>query len=343
VISVITVSLSSINLLVFFLFGRYFGHGIGDRMILRMQGAEDGHNYLEELDLESRPAFDPSFQDKFLHRPPDNFIERTQDDVIGSLVGLFILCTLIIVISSGIVIYFATKKMLKKMQDEHDRMVKLVSDASHDLRTPLTVIQGYAGLYMVKNGASVEIDKIFQNAKRMNELLEDMLVLAKVDNEKSALLFQDVNLSELLNDLITSLEDTNTDRKFVLKLPESAILLKSDPRKLRRVLDNLLSNALKYTPTDTPITITLEYTQYEVKIQVIDEGPGVHKEKLNKIFDRFTTVDENRTTKGNGLGLAICRDFVHLLGGRIKAVQTHPDLGTGLTVQIWLPTQSTSK
>nr|WP_269937956.1 HAMP domain-containing sensor histidine kinase [Arthrobacter sp. HY1533] len=231
------------------------------------------------------------------------------------------------------------------------KMRRFVADASHELRTPLVTIRGFSELY--RHGAlqtpedvGTAMGRIESEAKRMGELVEDLLVLARID-EQRPLQLKPVDLLIIGHDAVLDARATARDRTFaVVGLdggPGTPAPSVGDEAKLRQVVANLMGNALRYTPEGSPIEIVVgTRSEGDAKFSVIkvrDHGPGISEEEAPRVFERFYRADSSRdrNTGGSGLGLAIVSAIVASHEGTVRLEQTP---GGGATMAIELPFQA---
>ncbi len=207
-------------------------------------------------------------------------------------------------------------------QASEDRLRRFLADASHELRTPLTSIRGYAEMF--DRGArdspedlAVSMRHIRQDADRMSALVEDLLVLARLDRERP-LAHERVDLRPVLESAVADVVVREPDRSVELSAPEPAVVA-GDADRLRQVVDNLLVNAVRHTPPGTPIEVELRHDGDFAVIGVRDHGPGIPPEERSRIFEPFYRSDPSRSraTGGEGLGLAIVETIVRAHGGRV--------------------------
>jgi two-component system OmpR family sensor kinase len=227
------------------------------------------------------------------------------------------------------------------------KMRQFVADASHELRTPLTTIRGFAELY--RQGAVAEpedvarlVRRIEDEAARMGLLVEDLLLLARLDRERPIQLAP-VELPVLAVDAVQAAQATAPDRTIELDVrdePERLIAYGDDAR-LRQVIGNLMTNALVHTPPDAAVTLRLSGAPgNQAVVEVIDTGPGLSPEQRDHVFERFYRVDEARTRRtdraatGTGLGLAIVAAIVRAHHGHVEVVS---EPGKGSTFRVTLP------
>lgn len=219
---------------------------------------------------------------------------------------------------------------------------EFVANVSHELRTPLTTMRSY--LEALSDGAwkDEEIAPYFLNVtqtetERMIRLVNDLLRLSKMDSKDYRLSKEVIDVVAFYNQIIDRFEMTKEQNvTFERKLPDESILLEFDPDKITQVIDNIISNALKYSPEGGQVTFRIKEQEDVVIISVTDQGMGIPKGNVEKIFGRFYRVDKARTRKlgGTGLGLAIAKEMVEAHNGRIWARSIE---GKGTTIFFSLP------
>ena len=227
------------------------------------------------------------------------------------------------------------------------KMRQFVADASHELRTPLTTIRGFAELYRQGAVADPEevaklVRRIEDEAARMGLLVEDLLLLARLDRERPIQLAP-VELPVLAIDAVQAAQAVAPDRTIELDVrddPERLVAYGDDAR-LRQVIGNLMTNALVHTPPDAAVTLRLSSEPGNLAvIEVIDTGPGLSPEQRDHVFERFYRADEARTRRtdraatGTGLGLAIVAAIVRAHHGHVEVIS---DPGKGATFRVTLP------
>lgn len=196
---------------------------------------------------------------------------------------------------------------------------------SHDFRSPLSSIM-LAGRSLLKNEALREIPRakeymqlIVDQAVRLNQLAEDTLSITKMESGQLSYLFKIVNVERLIQDAV-SMVRFSSRHQFEHRVDQDAIFIKGDQTKLRQVLQNLVSNAVKYSPRGGKIRIIVDnYSPDQILVSVSDEGIGIPPEKIGKLFQKFSRVDsgEAKEIKGAGLGLWICKEIIEAHGGKI--------------------------
>ncbi|GEL99468.1 sensor histidine kinase [Cellulomonas terrae] len=227
--------------------------------------------------------------------------------------------------------------------ESESQVRQFVADASHELRTPLASIRGYAELVRrspdeVPVSALQAMSRVESESERMTALLEDMLLLARLDAGRP-LATEPVDLTVLAIDAVTDAHAAGPDHDWRLDLPsedalEDALVL-GDDHRLRQVLANLLSNARLHTPAGTAVTVRVRRSRDQVVLQVADDGPGIPPALRESLFQRFTRGDASRNsaTGSTGLGLAIVHAVVTAHAGSITVSST----GNGTTFTVTLP------
>ncbi|MEX2254697.1 MAG: HAMP domain-containing sensor histidine kinase [Acidimicrobiia bacterium] len=219
-----------------------------------------------------------------------------------------------------------------------ERLEQFVADASHELRTPVTAIRGYAELYRgggIAEGEQLDraMRRIEQESSRMATLVEDLLLLARLD-EQQPLAREPVDLTALAEDAVSDLRAIDRERPVTLEATDRAIVL-GDEGRLRQVLANLLTNARVHTPPHVPVHVTVDREHDRVRLVVADEGPGIDEADRRRIFERFSRADPSRSRErgGFGLGLSIVAAVVAAHHGSIE-VTTVADGGAAFAVDL---------
>ena len=227
-------------------------------------------------------------------------------------------------------------------RESEERMRRFVGDASHELRTPLTSIRGFAELYRSGAlGTTDEVDRamsrVESEASRMGVLVEDLLLLARLDQQRP-LERASVDLLQLAGDAVQDAQAVDPSRTVELEAVASgpAPVVQGDAQRLRQVFGNLVANALTHTPAGTAVVVRVATTESEAVVEVADSGPGIPEEDRVRVFERFFRADTSRTrtSGGSGLGLSIVAALVAAHGGTV-AVDDTP--GGGATIRVRLP------
>ncbi|MCM3705958.1 MULTISPECIES: cell wall metabolism sensor histidine kinase WalK [Cytobacillus] len=219
---------------------------------------------------------------------------------------------------------------------------EFVANVSHELRTPLTTMRSYLealadGAWKDEEIAPNFLDVTQNETERMIRLVNDLLQLSKMDSKDYSLSKDWIDFIFFYNRIIDRFEMTKQQNvTFERRLPDHSAFVEIDKDKLTQVLDNIISNALKYSPEGGKVTFGIEEKDEFIIVSVSDQGVGIPKENIEQIFERFYRVDKARTRKlgGTGLGLAIAKEMVEAHGGKIWAASTE---GKGTTISFSLP------
>jgi two-component system OmpR family sensor kinase len=227
--------------------------------------------------------------------------------------------------------------MLDEQEALEARLRQFVADASHELRTPVSAIQGFLQLWQqghLREGQPFDdaVRRIGQESARMAGLVEDLLMLARLD-EGQPLVRDRVDLAPLVDDVVLVASSTHPSRR-IRSERDGPVVAVGDQRALRQVIANLVTNALTHTPSTASVTIHASACPGAVKLEVADTGPGMDAKSAAHAFDRFWRGDASRSRPGSGLGLPIVAGIVAAHGGQLK-MKTAP--GEGMVVQVVLP------
>ncbi len=230
--------------------------------------------------------------------------------------------------------------MLDRIERSYNSQKQFVSDASHELRTPIAVIRGYTDMLRRwgKDDPDIldeGITAISQETEGMKDLVESLLFLARHDKKTLMMEISDFDISELIRETRKEESMVHKNHQFALECADP-IILKADRNMIKQVVRILCDNAVKYSPEGTTVTLSCASDSAGCIISVRDEGPGIASEDLPKIFDRFYRSDKARKadTAGHGLGLSIARIIVVAHGGKIR-VRSKP--GSGSVFSVILP------
>lgn len=233
----------------------------------------------------------------------------------------------------------AVNNMLKRLAASQKKQIRFVDDASHELRTPIAVIQGYAHMLerWGKDDPAVmdeAIEAIETETAHMKTLVDQLLFLARGDMDRLVLAQERIDAAGLMRELHEEYEMIDADHEYVCPIPEDAapLYVVGDVTMLKQALRVLLDNAGKYTPKKGTITLQAQRDGSEIRCSVADNGVGIPSDDLPRIFDRFFRGATARSgTQGSGLGLSIAKWIVDTSGGRIDVVSA-PELGTKMTI-----------
>ncbi len=228
-------------------------------------------------------------------------------------------------------------------RDQLDRLKdEFVLTASHELRSPLTSVQGFAELLMLeretltaKQVETVEI--ILDNCRHLSRLLNDLLDLARSDAGRLAVTPKPTEVAPLIDDAVRTMraQTESAGQTLTERLEPNLPLIHVEADRIRQILVNLLTNAHEYSPEGAAIEVTARAVDAEVEIAVTDNGPGIPENQLEHIFERFTRGDAGLTQRvgGTGLGLAISKSLVELHGGTL-AVDSTPGVGSRFSFRL---------
>ena len=229
-------------------------------------------------------------------------------------------------------------RRLEKMRRE------FVSNVSHELKTPLTSIQAYADTLL--NGGLEDddssrmfVERIVEQSERLSLLIQDLLRLAKIESEPEAYRLEPCDAGAIAATAVQDHQAIADKRQVQLELipAEGPLTVIADADGLRTILNNLVINALSYTPSGGRVTLGVRRSGVRVLFEVQDTGVGIAKEHQSRVFERFYRVNKSRARSvgGTGLGLAIVRHLVEVMQGEITL---ESELGTGSTFRVWIPT-----
>lgn len=234
-------------------------------------------------------------------------------------------------------------------QKEERERKQFVSNVSHELRTPLTSVRSYVealsdGAWQDKEIAPQFLKVVQDETDRMIRMINDLLSLSRMDAGTTKLNLEYVNINELFNyildrfDMIIKKEEDPKKKKYTIEryFTKKDLWVEIDTDKFTQVIDNIMNNAIKYSPDGGVITTRLLETHNHVILSISDQGLGIPRKDLGRIFDRFFRVDKARSRKqgGTGLGLAISKEVINMLGGQIWVDSVE---GKGSTFYISLP------
>jgi signal transduction histidine kinase len=220
---------------------------------------------------------------------------------------------------------------------------EFVSNVSHELRTPMTSVVGYVEMMLEDRGSLTEhqskmLEVVHRNAVRLQRLIEELLLLAKLESGSAAHLDEAVDLCELAQSVVDVLSPVAQRGGVTLERTEhpEPLVVQGDHAHLDRMLTNLVSNAVKFTPEDGRVLVGVHRVDDSVEVEVVDTGIGIPKSQQADVFTRFTraTNATERAIPGTGLGLAIVRQIVDRHGGTISL---DSEEGMGTTVRVRLP------
>lgn len=247
-------------------------------------------------------------------------------------------------IDGYLTLFFAQNNDVDRAQSE------FVSTVSHELRTPITSIKGFASTLLFHSQGLDEEKKtkyikiIKDQAERLSRLVEDLLAVSRLESNKLQLTIHPIDIDQIIEDIITMIQSKyNDSHKVNLDIANNLVPIWSDSDRLEQILTNLIDNAFKYSPEGDKIDIKIYPEKHNeedmIRVDITDYGIGIEQEDLNKIFKKFSRLDNplTRKTEGTGLGLFITKSLVDLLHGELEAQSSK---GEKTTFSIFFPTHS---
>ncbi|MFZ5988890.1 MAG: HAMP domain-containing sensor histidine kinase [Bacillota bacterium] len=231
--------------------------------------------------------------------------------------------------------------MLKKLDENEKRMKDFVANVSHELKSPITSLKGFTEALIDGKGKTEERTQRFLNimnkeADRLSKLVDNLLILCKSDS-KISIEPQRINIKDVIDEVLLSFETKVLEKSISINIVDNAKkpYVIADSSSLKQILINLLDNTIKYSPQNSMASILISESADKIKISITDNGPGIPKEDIPYIWDRFYRVDKarSRETGGTGLGLAIVKELVEKNGG-IVDVTSHIDKGTTFSFEL---------
>jgi two-component system sensor histidine kinase CiaH len=294
--------------------------------------------------------------DKYIHIQNEQFFrgnreerhEPPSDMILDELRDTIIIIDVLLLFIVPSLAWVLTGKTLKPVQQSYEREKRFLADASHDLRTPLSILSGELELALKKDTTKEEYKKIIKSNKEevngLIALVENMLFLSREDVEYKTSQREQVDLTDILIERVVIFQKAAKQKGILLqfKLPKQSIIINGNAQLLKRLFTNLLDNAMKYTSAKGKISITLTLRKDKAMIKIIDSGVGIPQEYQEKIFERFFQVDISRSQKGYGLGLSIAKQIVAFHQGDIHLTSKIGN-GTSITVAFPLSKQTPGK
>lgn len=293
-----------------------------NRPVTTVLGLDESYTFEDLIDMRDAITLDISSQDQAT-------LLRTTFSVIQKETGFV----------NGLIAVLHDNTEQEKIDIERR---EFVANVSHELRTPLTTMRSY--LEALADGAwqDPELAPNFLNVtqtetERMIRLVNDLLKLSKMDSSEADLSREMVEFGVFFNRIIDRFEMSKSQNvSFERKVPKSQYFVEIDTDKLTQVIDNIISNALKYSPEGGKVRFSVREKEGELLVSISDEGMGIPKENVERIFDRFYRVDRarSRAMGGTGLGLAISKEMINAHGGKIWAQSRY---GKGTSIHFTLP------
>ena len=233
-------------------------------------------------------------------------------------------------------IYSGFNMMTQELSATEVLQTDFVSNVSHEFKTPINAIEGYATLLQGSDSPDgdreVYVEKILYNTKRLSDLVGSILLLSKIENQSIPDKQTRFRLDEQIRQSILALEGAWTQKDVEFDVDLESLEYVGNEVLLRHVWDNLISNAIKFGPQGGLITLKLKKEVGKLVFTVEDEGPGLTDEAKKHIFDKFYQADSSHKQDGNGLGLALVKRILHISGGEISAENITDKGGCRFTV-----------
>lgn len=237
--------------------------------------------------------------------------------------------------------------MLARLEDAFERQKRFIADASHEMRTPLTILKGDVEVALNRPRSAGEyrqtLEMVNQTTDRLTALVEELFLLARTDNNQYPLELEQFNLSDLLTKEVANLMPRAIKKKVALNLDAPDKLpIEADPAKLSRLFLNLIDNAIKYSNAGDAVSVTADIKNGQVCVGIADNGPGIPPDHLAHLFERFYRADKARSRResdassssGAGLGLSIAQWLAEAHNGHIEVASK---VNEGTTFFVWLP------
>ncbi len=214
---------------------------------------------------------------------------------------------------------------------------KMLANISHDIKTPLTVILGYLEILRLENREDETLQKVETKAKQVLELLDEFFTLAKLEAGDTNIEMAKVNINEVCRENVLCFYEILTRKELDVEvvIPEEDVYVRGDKESIGRIVNNLLSNAIRYGGDGKYLGFFLEEEKDFIRIDVVDKGKGIEKQFASNVFDRLYTMEDsrNRNIHGNGLGLTIARNLARQMGGDV-VLDSQPGIRTVFAVRL---------
>lgn len=213
-----------------------------------------------------------------------------------------------------------------------------INNVSHEFKTPLAAVEGYATLLQSKNISEEKrqayVSKIIYNTSRLSELTENILLISRLENQNISISKSEFSLDEQIRQIILLFEQDWTNRNINLDIDLDKVDYTGNEELLAQVWQNIIGNAMKFTPDNGLIKISMKKSNDNITVSVVDNGIGMDKDTQSRIFEKFYQGDKSHALKGNGLGLALVKQIIDFHNGNISVSSQE---GKGSTFKIDLP------
>jgi len=254
------------------------------------------------------------------------FLDITsQNDILTNLIYTFLIVLLVMLIFIFFISRSFANSSIKPVKEAFDKQKQFIADASHELKTPLAVINTNVDVLLSNTEDTIKnqskwLHYIKSESERMSKLTNDLLFLSQIDHSETKMIFTKFNMSEAVEDIILTMEAVIFEHNISLNYHiEPNLFTRGNSEQIKQVVMILLDNALKYTITKGSVEILLKKRHNDIVLTVTNTGDGIPEEHLDKIFDRFYRTDKSRARKlgGYGLGLAIAKTIINQHEGKI--------------------------
>lgn len=229
------------------------------------------------------------------------------------------------------------QKIKKDYRKQEISAKRMLSNISHDMKTPLTVILGYLEMMRMEDDKNETLQKVEMKARQVLELINQFFTLAKLEAGDLNIEITKLNISELCRENVLGFYELLLQKQFQVELsiPEQDFFVQGDKESIDRILNNLLSNAIRYGSAGKYIGLFLREEKQFIYIDIMDKGVGIEKEFAASVFERLYTMEDsrNRQIQGNGLGLTIAKNLANQMGGDIS-LESEPGVRTVFTVKL---------
>ncbi len=278
-----------------------------------------------------------------LEHPEGEAEQTTTLEIRDGLISILLIADAILLALIILLSYFLARATLKPIERAYLQQKRFISDAAHELRTPLAVMK--AGAEVALSGAPTQkeykafVEEALQEVRHMSHMTDDLLFLARTGEMRTNTPKERVDLTALCEQTVARMQSYAKDKKVTLSCTtQKDIAVTGRLPHLRRLIMNIMKNAIDYNVPNGTVDVSLSREEHTALITVVDTGIGMQKEDLEHIFDRFYKADTSRTarhTEGSGLGLSIVKEIVDEHGGRISV---ESNVGKGTRIEIRLST-----
>lgn len=246
----------------------------------------------------------------------------------ASLAGLFFVWILLVILAKGIV---------RPISESYEKQKRFITDAGHELKTPLTIISADADVLEMQQGSNEWLSDIRVQIERLSKLTYNLIFLAKMEENHKSINIQEFSISDMAEDCVQAFQTlAKVQQKNFSSKIQPGLILRGDPSQIERLFSVLLDNALKYSQPEGQISVVLRAHRHFIHLEVFNTTDFIEKEQLPRLFDRFYRIDPSRSseTGGHGIGLSIARAVVLAHGGEITASSQD---NCSFTVTVLLP------